>query len=330
MCTCRPGAEVGKFKMMMMGDLSAGKSDMMARYFGQDNHSIFAELTAKGMVQEERALTISGRRIKACCVDTSTTADNVQFVKNLTKGQRGVVAVYNPFREDSWQYLKQQMQPLLDGDKDVGKAADKFVIVCGHFIVGQQSGVQNVDEREVIEYCDKHGFFHVRVDGQSNRGLKEAFEYGPYCYIMKKENNIESLIFKQMQRMKEITDQRHSRAVSKADAKSRGQQAKLDALEAELATQRAEIRELQEQLTLAAEVRASLEAEKEKLAKWKLDSLTRNAKDLPAGGAGFAEMNRHLEINDPQFNRVLDILDNFMKVPHPNKSGQCQLLLNLI
>lgn len=40
-----------KFKMMMMGDLSAGKSDMMARYFEQDNHSIFAELTAKGMVQ---------------------------------------------------------------------------------------------------------------------------------------------------------------------------------------------------------------------------------------------------------------------------------------
>lgn len=57
------------------------------------------------------------------------------------------------------------MQPLLDGDKGVGKATEKFVIVCGHFIVGQQSGVQNVDEREVIEYCDKHGFFHVRVDG---------------------------------------------------------------------------------------------------------------------------------------------------------------------
>lgn len=55
------GAEVAKFKMMMMGDLSAGKSDMMARYFGQDNHSIFAELTAKGMVQQDRMLTISGR-----------------------------------------------------------------------------------------------------------------------------------------------------------------------------------------------------------------------------------------------------------------------------
>jgi uncharacterized coiled-coil protein SlyX len=170
----------------------------------------------------------------------------------------------------------------------------------------------------------------VRVDGKSNRGLKEAFEYGPYCYIMKKENNIESLIFKQMQRMKEITDQRHGRAVSKAEAKIRDQQARMDSLEAELSSQKATIRELREKLTLATEIHASLDAEKEKLAKWKLDSLTRNAKDLPAGGAGFAEMNRHLEINDPQFNRVLDILDNFMKIAHPNKSGQCQLLLNLI
>jgi uncharacterized protein HemX len=144
---------------------------------------------------------------------------------------------------------------------------------------------------------------------------------------MKKENNIESLIFKQMQRMKEITDQRHRRAMGKADAKSRDQQAKLDALEVELATQRAEIRELQEQLTLAAEARASLEGEKEELAKWKLDSLTGN---VPAGGAGFAAMNRRLEIDDPHFNSVLDILDNFMKLPHRNKSGQCQLLLNLI
>lgn len=147
---------------------------------------------------------------------------------------------------------------------------------------------------------------------------------------MKKENNIESLIFKQMQRMKEITDQRHRRATGKLEAKCKDQQAKMDQLEEELAGQRAKIRELQEQLTLAAEAHASLVDEKEKLAKWKLDSLTRNAKDLPAGGAGFAEMNRHLEINDPHFNKVLDIVDNFMEIAHPNKSGQCQLLLNLI
>ena len=90
----------------------------------------------------------------------------------------------------------------------MGKASDKFIIICGHFIkgLGQQSEIQTVDEREIIEYCDKNSFFHIRVDGLSNRGLKEVFEYIPYCYIMKKENNIESLVFKQMKRMKEITD----------------------------------------------------------------------------------------------------------------------------
>jgi hypothetical protein len=175
-----------------------------------------------------------------------------------------VVAVYNPFREDSWQYLKQQMQPLLDGDKGVGKASDKFVIVCGHFIVGQQSGVQNVAERDVIDYCDKHGFFHVRVDGSSNRGLKEAFEYGPYCYIMKKDNNIESLIFKQMQRMKEITDQRHKRGVAQLEAKYEKQQRLLDEQEKELESQKAAIRELHEELTRVREVNEGLVAENEK------------------------------------------------------------------
>jgi hypothetical protein len=77
------------------------------------------------------------------------------------------------------------MQPLLDGDKGVGNAADKFVILCSHIIVGQKGDGEKVFEREVIEYCDKHGFFHVKVGGEKDKGLKEAFEYGPYCYIMK-------------------------------------------------------------------------------------------------------------------------------------------------
>jgi len=34
-----------KFKMMMIGDLSAGKSDMMAKYFGRSPHEIFMSLT---------------------------------------------------------------------------------------------------------------------------------------------------------------------------------------------------------------------------------------------------------------------------------------------
>ena len=55
------GAEVSKFNMMMMGDTSAGKSDMMARYFAKDIHSIFSELTKNGIVVLEKELTISGR-----------------------------------------------------------------------------------------------------------------------------------------------------------------------------------------------------------------------------------------------------------------------------
>jgi GTPase SAR1 family protein len=39
------------FKMMMIGDVSAGKSDMMARYFEQENHTIYAELKANGLVE---------------------------------------------------------------------------------------------------------------------------------------------------------------------------------------------------------------------------------------------------------------------------------------
>ena len=37
--------------MMMIGDVSAGKSDMMARYFEQGNHTIYAELKANGLVE---------------------------------------------------------------------------------------------------------------------------------------------------------------------------------------------------------------------------------------------------------------------------------------
>jgi hypothetical protein len=43
----------------------------------------------------------------------------------------------------------------------------------------------------------------------------------------------------------------------------------------------------------------NLYAEKDKLEKWKFESLTKSAKDMPAIGAQFAALNRHLEISDP-------------------------------
>jgi hypothetical protein len=44
------GNPMVKFKMMMIGDLSAGKSDMMAKYFGKNAHEMFMALTEGGMI----------------------------------------------------------------------------------------------------------------------------------------------------------------------------------------------------------------------------------------------------------------------------------------
>ena len=40
---------VFKFKTMMIGSMSSGKSDMMARYFNKNPHDLFLELTNGGM-----------------------------------------------------------------------------------------------------------------------------------------------------------------------------------------------------------------------------------------------------------------------------------------
>ena len=39
-----------RFKMIMIGDLSAGKSDMMAKYFDRNPHDMFMSLTEGGMI----------------------------------------------------------------------------------------------------------------------------------------------------------------------------------------------------------------------------------------------------------------------------------------
>lgn len=67
-------------------------------------------------------------------------------------------------------------------------------------IKGHSQLEPEVKEREVLEYCNDNKIFHVKIDGGSNRGLKEAFEFGPVSYILKKENNVESLVFRQLQK----------------------------------------------------------------------------------------------------------------------------------
>jgi coenzyme F420-reducing hydrogenase delta subunit len=63
-------------------------------------------------------------------------------------------------------------------------------------IRGHAEEEPDVREKDVIEFCNENNIFHVKIDGGSNRGLKEAFEYGPCSYILKKENNVEATIFR--------------------------------------------------------------------------------------------------------------------------------------
>ena len=63
-------------------------------------------------------------------------------------------------------------------------------------IKGHAAQEPDVREKDVIEFCNENNIFHVKIDGGSNRGLKEAFEYGPCSYILKKENNVEATIFR--------------------------------------------------------------------------------------------------------------------------------------
>jgi hypothetical protein len=67
-------------------------------------------------------------------------------------------------------------------------------------IKGHSNNEPDVKEREVIEYCLENNIFYIKIDGETNKGLKEAFESGPVQYLLRKENNIESLILKESNR----------------------------------------------------------------------------------------------------------------------------------
>jgi GTPase SAR1 family protein len=60
-----------KFKMMMIGDLSAGKTDMMAKYFGKTSHEIFITLTEDAIVKENKTIECCKKNIKIDCLDTT-------------------------------------------------------------------------------------------------------------------------------------------------------------------------------------------------------------------------------------------------------------------
>jgi hypothetical protein len=75
-----------------------------------------------------------------------------------------------------------------------------LIIVGSHNIANDRVADPEVNEREVMDFCSDNNIFFVKINGENNKGMKEPFEYGPATYMLKKENNIESLIFRQMQR----------------------------------------------------------------------------------------------------------------------------------
>jgi GTPase SAR1 family protein len=60
-----------KFKMMMIGDLSAGKSDMMAKYFQKTPQEVFMSLTEGGIIKEHKLIECCKKNVKIDCLDTT-------------------------------------------------------------------------------------------------------------------------------------------------------------------------------------------------------------------------------------------------------------------
>ena len=74
-----------KFKMIMIGDVAAGKSDMMAKYFGKSPHDVFMSLTEGGMYQESRIIECCNKSVKLNCLDTTQSSQNPELFKSLIK-----------------------------------------------------------------------------------------------------------------------------------------------------------------------------------------------------------------------------------------------------
>lgn len=73
-------------------------------------------------------------------------------------------------------------------------------MIGNHNITGDHENKPEVHEREVMDFCGDNNYFYLKINGVTNNGLKEAFEYCPCTYLLKKEHTSESLIFRQLQR----------------------------------------------------------------------------------------------------------------------------------
>jgi hypothetical protein len=48
-----------------------------------------------------------------------------------------------------------------------------------HMIKGHSNLDPDVKERDVMDYCTENNIFYTKINGETNKGLKEAFEFGP-------------------------------------------------------------------------------------------------------------------------------------------------------
>ena len=70
--------------MMMIGDISAGKTDMMAKYFKKSTHEIFIQLTEDAIIKEYKEIECCNRKIRMECLDTTFLSNRSTKEEDLT------------------------------------------------------------------------------------------------------------------------------------------------------------------------------------------------------------------------------------------------------
>ena len=96
--------------MMIIGDLSSYKSEMMAKYFGKNSEEIIMGLTVKGYVKGAKKIEILRKQVKLDWLDTTQNKQNPELFESLVKEQRGVLCIYNPFKQSSFEYVKSELK----------------------------------------------------------------------------------------------------------------------------------------------------------------------------------------------------------------------------
>lgn len=44
--------------------------------------------------------------------------------------------MYNPYKKTSWDFVKEELKPIMEGREGYGKASDRVLVVASHMIKG--------------------------------------------------------------------------------------------------------------------------------------------------------------------------------------------------